>query len=70
MSQLPDAPWIQRAERFGYETITPVQCPVCGEDCDTVYINRAGDPVGCEHCCREKDSYDWLQDEIERMSPE
>lgn len=70
MTQIPDAPWIQEAERLGYPPYDTVKCPICGEECDTIYIDNAGDACGCENCVGARDSYDWYQDELERMRPE
>lgn len=38
-------------------------CPVCGEECDTVYRDRCGDYVGCEHCVESKDAWEWLEEQ-------
>lgn len=53
---VPDHPEIRNAERYGYpygEAIPPVHCPVCGKECETVYIDRLSrEAVGCD-CCIE-----------------
>ena len=39
------------------------ECPCCGAECKTVYINSyTGEVMGCDECIHEKDAYDW-QDE-------
>ena len=25
-------------------------CPVCGHECEEIYLNKFGDPAGCEFC--------------------
>ena len=62
MSQLPDAPWIQEAEMEGLPASDPVICPECGQECETIYIDRLGkhDTVfGCDKCLRGIDAWDW-----------
>lgn len=63
MSQLPDAPWIRDAELNGYPADDSVRCPVCGEECDTIYEDRNGDAFGCEWCTRKLDAWDWQEDQ-------
>ncbi len=58
---IPDHPVIQNMERTGYpdgkEPAYP-HCPVCGEECETVYIDRTGDCVGCDICMNTKDAWE------------
>ena len=62
--KLPDAPWIRDAEDHGvdgYDGPAP-RCPICGSDtCDQVYVNRYGDPVGCENCLKRWDIWLWAE---------
>ena len=37
-----------------------LRCPVCGKECDTVYLDLDGDVAGCEHCITLKDAYEYL----------
>ena len=66
MQQLPDAPWIRDAERNGYPEAPDVHCPVCGEDCERVYIFD-GDVIACDRCydryIKEVDSWEWWEAE-------
>lgn len=43
--ETPDHPIVQNLERTGYpdgkEPVFPI-CPVCGEECDTMYKDRYG----------------------------
>ena len=39
-------------------------CPVCGEECETIYKDTNG-VVGCENCISSQDAYDWAE-EMER----
>ena len=43
---------------------TPI-CPVCGEECDTLYQDEEGNIKGCDQCIHEVDAWEWLQEEIE-----
>ena len=58
---IPDHPAIRNAERTGYpdgkEPEYP-HCPICGEECDTVYKDNSGDIVGCEECISTSDAWE------------
>ena len=43
---------------------TPI-CPVCGEECETIYQDANGEILGCDQCIHEVDAWEWLQEEIE-----
>ena len=48
-------------EPKGKELILP-ECPICGEECETFYMDRRENIVGCEHCITTEGSYmetDW-----------
>lgn len=48
---------------------TPI-CPICGEECETIYTDAAGDICGCENCVTSRDAWEWLweqKDEEERV---
>ena len=38
-------------------------CPVCGAECDTVYLDMNDDIVGCDRCINMEDAYEYLYDE-------
>lgn len=60
LTNLPDAPWIRDAELNGIDAPDPVKCPVCGEECDTIYVNKdSHDALGCRKCIHFMDAYDW-----------
>ena len=62
MQQIPDAPWIREAELYGVpESPAPV-CPVCGEECETYYIQDRA-VIGCDRCVRCKDADEWNSEE-------
>lgn len=65
---VPDAPWVRMAETYGapyYGSTEPEEdihfvCPVCGaEDPEDFVVDRDGDVIGCDCCCRRKDAYEF-----------
>ncbi len=56
-----DHPVIENMERTGYpdgkEPVYP-HCPICGEECDTIYRDNAADIVGCDACISAKDAWE------------
>ena len=40
-------------------------CPVCGEECETIYTDISSEVCGCENCLTEYDSCDYFGDEDE-----
>lgn len=65
MMQLPDDPIVMNMMRTGHpdgkEEPQPI-CPVCGEECDTLFLND-GQIVGCENCVETRSAWDLLVDE-------
>lgn len=61
MYDIPDHPVIQNMERTGYpdgkEPNFP-HCPVCGNECDTVYRNIDGEVVGCDVCLEVNEAWE------------
>lgn len=61
MYDTPDHPVIQNCERTGYpdgkEPPCPI-CPVCGEECETIYKDRYGAIAGCDVCVETRDAWD------------
>ena len=47
-----------------WDDFIPV-CPVCGEECDTVYLDVEGQIFGCDQCIEMFDAYEFLYDEEE-----
>ena len=61
-----DHPVIVACERTGYPPgMEPkaYTCPICGAECETVYLNFAREPVGCDVCLEAKDVYDYYEEE-------
>ena len=50
MLQIPDAPWIRKAENDGIPDPPSVFCPVCLEEAEFFYLDVNRDVVGCD-CC-------------------
>lgn len=58
---IPDHPVIQNMERTGYpdgKEPTYPRCPICGEDCETMYKDRYGAYIGCDVCVETKDAWE------------
>lgn len=39
-------------------------CPICGDECETIYENRNRNIIGCDNCINARDAWFW-QEEIE-----
>ena len=40
-------------------------CPICGQECETLYYDKKhADVVGCDECLETRDAWDYLEDEI------
>ena len=59
---IPDAPWIRDAEINGADDPPLVNCPVCNEECETIYEDWWGTVVGCDKCLIWKDAGDWAEE--------
>ncbi len=53
---IPDADYIRDAEMNGMPSPDPVDCPVCGERCETIYLKCYGDVLGCDRCIKTKEA--------------
>ena len=40
-------------------------CPVCGEECETIYTDINSEVCGCDCCIEEYDAYEYFEDEDE-----
>ena len=65
MEQIPDAPWIRKAEQEGTDYIPPVYCPCCGEECTTIYADIYGNVFACNWCLMEQDAWEWAEEQKE-----
>lgn len=67
MIDIPDHPDIRKMERDGTlseaDDFTPY-CPICGEECETLYADRTGDVIGCDMCVEHFDAYDYLWEKM------
>ena len=48
-----------RPEPPAWDDYIPV-CPVCGAECDTVYLDMNDDIVGCDRCINMEEAYEYL----------
>lgn len=59
-NDLMDHPVIRNMERTGHpDGREPEQphCPICGEECETIYQNRLGNYAGCDVCTKIWDAW-------------
>ena len=70
MMTIPDAPYIREAETVGMPSPKQVECPECGNTCETIYRNRFGEVIGCDHCIEHQDACDWWEEEQLALRPE
>lgn len=61
MMSIPDHPVIRNMERTGSpdgkDPSYPV-CPICGQECETIYTDSKGIIEGCEGCLTRKDAWE------------
>mgnify|MGYP001659084809 CR=1 FL=1 len=61
MPDFPDHPVIRNLERTGYpdgkESRYP-RCPICGCECEDIYINKDFEIVGCDICLKQTDAWE------------
>lgn len=53
---------------YGPEPLEPEQmpkCPVCGDECETVYKNCDGEVIACDGCIVSQDALEWEAEEKE-----
>lgn len=67
MQDIPDDPAIRKAEMWGpppYDDETDPVCPICGEECETIYT-QDGDVVGCDQCITLWEASEWCYEHRE-----
>lgn len=37
-------------------------CPICGEECDTLYLDRNREIFGCDVCVAAEDAWEFEED--------
>lgn len=63
---VPDHPAITACERTGYppgREPGDCTCPVCGTECETIYMAIGRVPVGCDSCLETCDAYEYHEEE-------
>ncbi len=69
LEQIPDHPDIRMMEMYG--TLNPEEadftptCPICNQECETLYADRSGEVIGCDMCIEHFDAYDYLWEKVE-----
>ena len=59
MQDIPDAPWIREAERFGMPESEALICPCCGKEAENFFLDSNDDIIGCDECIRMVDAFEW-----------
>ena len=70
MEQIPDAPYIREAEMYGMPPYETPICPICGEECETIYFGPHGNVFACNKCIQEQDAGEWWEEEKENSRPD
>lgn len=66
MEQIPDAPHIREAEMYGmppYDDGPEPTCPICGAECETIFLDKDGTEFGCDQCIQTLDAWEWADKE-------
>lgn len=67
MEMVRDDPIVESLDKTGLppwnDGKVPV-CPVCGNECDTLYYNNNGDVVGCDECVTAYDAWDLMWEDM------
>ena len=53
----PDAPLTPPEDGIDLEHLP--RCPVCGEVCETIYLNCYNEPVGCDGCLTQVEAREY-----------
>ena len=63
MERIVDHPIVESLDKTGlppWDDGKAPTCPVCGEECDTLYYSKDGDVVGCNECLTAYDAWDLM----------
>ena len=52
-----DAPDIRTTEGYPTQVRFP-RCPVCGDECETLYKDQYGEVFGCNNCVETVDAWE------------
>ena len=58
---------VNRKYRYGDENYDSPICPVCGEECETLYL-QDGNVIGCDSCVSEKNAWEWWDEYQDQFS--
>lgn len=60
-------PAITNAINTGYPGGDPIwpTCPVCGKECETIYMDKSQYALGCNLCVEAVDAWEYLEGEHE-----
>ena len=60
--KISDHPDIRERERNGVPAADVCVCPICGEECETIYKDKWGNVLGCEECVEVCDAWEVLDE--------
>lgn len=59
---MKDDPIIRSLENTGLapwqSELKQPHCPICGQECEKIYLNSDGDPAGCDECLTAYDAWE------------
>lgn len=57
-------PGISNAVRYGHPEPEPSwpHCPICGNECETIFWSKFGEVVGCDECLEKQDAWDYKKE--------
>ena len=58
---------VNRKYRYGDENYDSPICPVCGEECETLYL-QDGNVIGCDSCIETKDAWEYWDEYEDQFS--
>jgi len=64
LEDIPDAPWIREAERWGAPPYGPededVFYPICGKEAQEFFFDCDHEIFGCDQCVTSKDAWEYM----------
>lgn len=67
LEKVPDHPIIHNLEMSGYpdgKAHDGVECPVCHQEAEKIYLDFENDVVGCDACLLEMNAWAWAEENL------